>query len=266
MTRVVADRFSESEVESALLEIVREAAGFSEATLSLDETIDLCFKRCDGPNSIWAKLGLGIWDELDFADILFLINEHFGLTISIAEWKAELWMPERYSWSERRIPTWREIAAVVLAKAERVVIKPRAVLGRSCVAAGVFDALSELVARVSGDRSMRIAPSDSLRERLGSRMDDFRRHTEMNFGLPLPNEPAARTWLRSIATIVALGSGFLGFVLICGAKFGAAGCCALLLALAWSAGAIIDRYWTPLPAELRTFKGLSRWVAARLGE
>lgn len=250
-------RFTLDEVESAFVHIVREVSGFGGAKLTLDETIDVCFKRLE-KDSRWAR---GLWAELDFANVLHRINKYYDLDLSIEQWREATSLRARQHWAENQIPTWREIANVVVANAVRYPAIPRRILSTECAAAGVFDSLCQIAQRTARSHALQIAPRDSVRDRMKSRMFRFRRRIEINFGCKLPPEPRSRdltcfalTW-GTIASIIGL---------VASACFGVAilfqGTAIAIVACIVSA-LLIRRYWPPFPTGLRTFKALARWLA-----
>ncbi len=261
MSPPVDTQFSLKEVEDALVHIVREAAGFDNASFTLAETVDRCFKRCDSRYSIWARLGHGTWEELDFADILHLVDRHFDLDMGLKRWDQALSLRARLQWPENQIPTWREIADVVVANAVRYPAIPRRILGTDCLAAGVFDSLCQIAQRTARCDTMRISPQDSIRGLMKSRMIRFRRRIEINFGCTLPPEPRSRgvtcfalTWGTIASVIGWVASAFAGAaILFLGTAIAIIACIVSAL--------LVHRFWPPFPTELRTFKALSRWLA-----
>jgi hypothetical protein len=247
------NRYTQSQVFFGLREAWGSITGNDDA-FDLDTRI-VAFMKADGS-----------WDDLDFADIFQHLEEFFGFTCSLKEWK-DFFGSDRSldDWEQNVAPhlTFGSLAQFIADRAPRVAsFEPIPVLGRYCLSAGIFTGIQRVAEHVSGKR-LSFPPSAQI-------IDVFQGHDLDNFWSQL-------RWMteNSIPELPAFWRGVTGN----------AGCIAFLAALcgfiaAWtttnvfwiipalSSGAVLcliaysyKRFTNPLPAHIASFRDLATLIA-----
>lgn len=117
---------------------------------------------------------IGLWDEIDFADVAAVLESYFGFTCSAEEWKsymgAKPYVRSEAEWDEKIAPrfTFGSLAEFIADRTVAVPFEPVMVLGKRCEAAGTFR-LIEAVTRDVVEGSKPFAPSTQIRDRLRGR-------------------------------------------------------------------------------------------------
>lgn len=212
----------------------------------------------------------GLFDELDFADLFFVIERHFGFHCSREEWL------EFCGFEGRNAEEWQRMvgprftfAALVRFIAERVDVisfESITILGKPCATAGAFRGIEQLAYQIN-ENVERFGPSTAIRERLrGYKLYQFwQRLRWISAGkLPAPRriEITKRSLKRAVLFKIALAvfgaalSGawkslvpgiFAGFLLI--------------IPYVIAIGFINTRLINPLPSGIKTFGDLARELA-----
>jgi hypothetical protein len=157
-------RYTQDQIFSGIRIIWRDVLGY-EAPLDLDMHFMEEFKYG------------GIFDEIDFGDVIWRLQREFGFTCALEEWKTFLGLHIKDSdeWNRDFAPrlTFRALADFIRERLEPILLEPLILLGKPCRTAGIFRALERLAGQVHPAVS-RFGPSTPIRARLrGSRLQRF---------------------------------------------------------------------------------------------
>ena len=113
---------------------------------------------------------VGWWDELDLDHLARFLDQAFGCTYSLNDWRVHFGcdLPSAKEWERCKGPdfTFASLAAFVAARAQPVTLEPTTVLGRACPTAGVFVAVEKIVTGIRGSE-IPFGPSTTLSAVLG---------------------------------------------------------------------------------------------------
>ncbi|MGC3965899.1 MAG: hypothetical protein QM775_00560 [Pirellulales bacterium] len=216
----------------------------------------------------------GSWEELDFADVMFRFERHFGFTCGEDEWnelfRFDLATSDHTVWKAEVAPrlTFGALARFIAARAtvvpqiEPITFQPVTLLGRTCAPAGAFVGI-EQAAKLAGDE-VRFAPSmriiDAFR---GERLDEFWRELRWWTNNALPELP--KHWRGAPSEALSLGclACFVAAFASCVMGSFLPIVAALIVSfLIYKAAAIYKRVADPLPSSFVTFRDLALWITA----
>ncbi|HEV2949351.1 MAG TPA: hypothetical protein VGX70_18395 [Gemmataceae bacterium] len=104
------------------------------------------------------------FDELDFADVILVIQKFFGFRAEWTEWEELISRPNF---------TYKALAEFIAERTEVISLEPISILGSPCRTAGIFRAI-ERVAKLEMPAIERFAPSTPIRDRFrGPALIDF---------------------------------------------------------------------------------------------
>jgi acyl carrier protein len=233
--------------------------------------------NCDSPinpdMSLIAQLkDEGIFDDIDFADMLFRLEILFGFKCRMKEWEHFLGFDIRdiNEWERTLAPrlTFRALADFVRERLEPIALEPVSLLGKPCLTAGIFRGLQQLAEQID-PKVRQFAPSTPIRSRLrGFRLQLFwsRLRWMIEDQLPPPRQFTFRSRGFFHSLLFKLGAGLLialwkrdltGLLEGIGVTF------TLFIPLGVIV-AFINTHLNPLPKGIETFGDLARVLAAIL--
>jgi hypothetical protein len=248
-----AEMYTREQIFCAIRIIWREALGY-------EEPLDLDMRFYDDFR------GGGLFDEIDFGDVIFRVQRELGFTCALEEWKTFLGthIQDADIWERDIAPrlTFRALADFIRERLEPITLEAITLLGKPCRTAGIFRALERLVGEIH-PAVIRFGPSTPIRSRLrGSRLhrlwDRLRWMTQERIPLPyriklgcggfyfkigiglliaLWKRDLEGLWLSlKVTTLLFLPTAFL-------VEF-------------------LNSQLNPLPTEIKTFGDLARYLAA----
>jgi hypothetical protein len=207
----------------------------------------------------------GMWDELDFADVIDELEQHFGFHCSIDDWKGFFRFDVEPVTFETEIGprlTFGALAQFIADRAPAVSIGAVTVLGNPCRPAGAFLGIQKIASQVK-PRIEPFAPSTQIRDRLrGGALKSFWERLRWIAENRIP--ALSPSWSRTRERVAVIGvmvfiAGLFATWALSSSFYVVAG---LLIALVlWAAGVIYMHVVNPLPKGVETFGDIARLVA-----
>jgi hypothetical protein len=255
-----ANQFTQEQVFSGLRIIWREV-------LDYETPLDLDMRFMD------EFLNGGMLEEIDFGDVIYRLQRHFGFTCARKEWKDFLNLPAQdfEEWKRDIAPrlTFRALVNFISERLKPISFEPITLLGKPCLAAGVFRGVEQLVHQIR-PKAQRFGPSTPIHERLSrwqrhALWDRLRWITEERIPKPptvaIPNHHIGRgLWLKLVfGILIAVWQNGLKGVVI-GLAVGVWSSYILCIILGVILGVINYRI-NPIPDPIETFGDLARYLA-----
>jgi hypothetical protein len=220
--------------------------------------------------SLYAQFEEGVFQDIDFADVLFRLEMLFGFNCTMKEWQTLLGEPiqDLNEWKKNVAPrlTFRALVDFIRERLAPISLEPVTLLGKPCLSAGVFRGLEQLAEQID-PKVRQFAPSTPIRGRLrGFRLHLFwsRLRWMIEDQLPPPRQITFRSRGFFHSLLFKLGVGLLialwkrdltGLLEGIGVTF------ALFIPVGVIV-AFINTHLNPLPEGIETFGDLARVLTA----